>query len=305
MLNENIFFRIYNKLNQLIPVLYLLLSFFVFLASGYFTYLKIYKDAINSQETHLIKMVNVYNDIFINYNLSLDALETKITYSNKKQPWTSQELISAYNRKIPTIRAILLFDKQGKQTAATFGTFTNVNISDRQYFINAAKGTYEHWYGPYNGRNDGALTFALARRLEDTNKSFNGLISLTGEPKELDRICKTFNFNRALITTLVETNSNKVISYCVGNSKINDLDKVGIDSNTLLPNNTKWHTLSNARNLQVGIAISEKEILNLWKEAFLHQFIFFFLSIFFALLAIITYLTRITNNNFNKHLYPL
>ncbi len=117
--------------------------------------------------------------------------------SNNSPDWKNWEqsvgwsyLGKRHSRNIPQLRDLILFDSAGQQRfISTYFPTPNINVRDRPYFIALAQGQAATTFGPYIGRNSGRYTYALGRRIQDSQHNFAGVAFAAIEPAYFHDFC--------------------------------------------------------------------------------------------------------------------
>jgi HD-GYP domain-containing protein (c-di-GMP phosphodiesterase class II) len=134
------------------------------------------------------------------------------------QTWSAERghsfLASRKNAAVPQLRDFAVYDREGWQTFhSTLYPAPRFTIADRPYFKDLAAGADRASYGPYLGRNSGSYTFAIARRLEDTNGAFAGVLFSAIEPDYFRSVCSTLRPDPGMSGLLVN-HSDLIIAGC-------------------------------------------------------------------------------------------
>ncbi len=108
--------------------------------------------------------------------------------------WTPQRgyeyIAQRHSRAMPQLRDLIIFDRHGNQRfISTYFPAPHINVKDRPYFVAVENGADSATYGPYIGRNSGRYTYALARRIDDEQGKFSGVMFGAMEPAYLQDFC--------------------------------------------------------------------------------------------------------------------
>lgn len=162
-------------------------------------------DTIASRERHLARgtqqlqyagrMLAIHTaDSFDSIETLLDELEPQLEQVNHGKNWSLQQghdfLKKHLTRSLPQIRALYLFNADGDQRFASLNASApTVNVKDRPYFAALHDGAERTFYGPYIGRNSGQASYAVAHRLESTEKNFVGVLLASTETNYFEELC--------------------------------------------------------------------------------------------------------------------
>lgn len=153
---------------------------------------------LEAQKQHLnqlTKTIASYNArSFEAIDILLAELSSDLSTDNHWQHWDQQTgfdyLFSRQNKRLPQLRSLIIFDPQGNSLFSSTQTpATPINVADRPYFTSLAQGEQLASSGPYVGKISGRYTYTLARRLNDKNHNFGGVIHAALEPEYFHHIC--------------------------------------------------------------------------------------------------------------------
>lgn len=172
----------------------------------------------NRAENRLARQTDIFASTASGwFQLAHVVVEALHTEGNAERWYTwavrGHEELNEYAR-LPTIRHILVFDKNGIQQHASFtDSPARLDITDREYFQALKAGKEETYFGPYVGRNTGRYSYAIARRLEDKKGDFDGLILLVMAAEFMNQECqKQLIYTNSSMALLAP--NGKIISAC-------------------------------------------------------------------------------------------
>ena len=122
--------------------------------------------------------------------IATDLTENQHDWENWAPGYGWDYLAKRHSRTLPQLRDLILFTRTGDQRfISTYFPSPHINVRDRPYFVALEAGNTATTYGPYIGRNSGRYTYALARRIQDARKNFNGVVFAAIEPAYFQDFC--------------------------------------------------------------------------------------------------------------------
>ena len=152
---------------------------------------------------------------------------------------------------MPQVRDFALFDHSGKQLFhSSINPAPSITIQDRPYFKEIKNGADEVSWGPYRGRNTGNYTFAIAHRLEDSTKSFSGVLFAAVEPDYFQVVCNQLRPDAAMSGMFVNR-EGIIIAACNGLGQIDmpAVKIIGQDALDTTQSNPDYDALASAQTI--------------------------------------------------------
>lgn len=151
-------------------------------------------------------------------DILLRELATDLSGSSNWQHWSPEAgfeyLSTRHTRSLPQLRDLIIFDRMGNQTfISTQFPPNKINVRDRPYFTSLERGADFAMYGPYIGRNSGRYTYALARRLKDSQQEFTGAVFAAIEPAYFQDFCWSIRLSDDFESVLVNT-QGRIVASC-------------------------------------------------------------------------------------------
>lgn len=195
-----------------------------------------------------------------------------------------------HSRAMPQLRDLVIFDANGNQRfISTHFPPPQINVSDRQYFIDLHRGASSSTFGPYIGRNTGRYGYGVAHRLTNSalpdGNRFAGIAYATLEPSYLQDFCwpgrPSDDFDAMLINRKGEiVGSCRPVDMTVHSGILGRQVGEVLFAGTLrgvLPDNgvarARGYLMSTSPvpgfpDLRLTAAISERAVLLPWRERF-------------------------------------
>jgi two-component system, sensor histidine kinase len=122
--------------------------------------------------------------------IATDLSEDLHDWSNWQPSQGWSYLATRHSNTLPQLRDLILFDHEGQQRyISTYFPTPNINVRDRPYFATLEGGQKSTTFGPYIGRNSGRYTYALARRIDNKQGGFAGIVFAAIEPGYFQDFC--------------------------------------------------------------------------------------------------------------------
>lgn len=172
----------------------------------------------------------------------LDELEPQLTQLKHGQNWSPEQghdfLKNHMTNALPQIRNLVIFNDEGDQRFASLGEPPRpINVKDRPYFIQLRDGADRVRYGPYINRNTHQAAYAVARRLESTDRKFSGVLLAAADPNYFEESCwasRPFaEFESALVNA-----EGRVIGLCRSPAERAQLKGISEDYRAVLAGGT-------------------------------------------------------------------
>lgn len=210
-------------------------------------------DTIASRERHLARgtqqlqyagrMLAIHTaGSFDSIETLLDELEPQLEQVNHGKNWSLQQghdfLKKHLTRSLPQIRALYLFNADGDQRFASLNASApTVNVKDRPYFAALHDGAERTFYGPYIGRNSGQASYAVAHRLESTEKNFVGVLLASTETNYFEELCWSTRPFAEFESALVNA-EGLIVAPCRPASERTKAKNIGADYRSLIAGGT-------------------------------------------------------------------
>jgi len=141
--------------------------------------------------------------------------------TNNQHDWENWEsnrgweyVAQRHSRSLPQLRDLAIFDRDGEQRfISTYFPPPRVNIRDRPYFQTLESGRDAATFGPYIGRNSGRYSYALTRRITDSQRRFSGLAFGAIEPSYLQDFCWSNRLADDFETVLINA-KGQIVASC-------------------------------------------------------------------------------------------
>ncbi len=195
-----------------------------------------------------------------------------------------------HSRAMPQLRDLVIFDAEGNQRfISTHFPTPQINVRDRQYFIDLQQGSASSSFGPYVGRNTGRYGYGIAHRLTNSalpgNNRFAGIAYATLEPGYMQDFCWSSRLSDDF-DAMLTNRKGEIVASCrpvdmTAHSDIlgRQIGEVLFDGmlNGALPDNgvarihgyvASTSPVPGFPDLRLTAAISERAVLLPWRERF-------------------------------------
>jgi signal transduction histidine kinase len=141
--------------------------------------------------------------------------------SNNHNDWDQWEsnrgweyVAQRHSRSLPQLRDLAVFDREGNQRfISTYFPTPRLNASGSEYFRALEGGREAISYGPFVGQLSGRYTYALARRINDTQRRFSGIAFAAIEPAYLQDFCWSNRLADDFETVLINS-KGQIVASC-------------------------------------------------------------------------------------------
>jgi len=149
--------------------------------------------------------------------VDLLLLDTARWYGSERQAIPPDRLAAALADRsagVHQVRLVTIVDSQGNQLYRSHGSApTNLNVSDRSYFIAQRDGTAQGMFlsEPLVTRSEGRAGVVLSRRLGDENGKFAGVVTAVVDLEDLNQFYRAVNVGMSLAVQLLRDDGTLLV----------------------------------------------------------------------------------------------